>query len=175
MVRILLSSSAVGTDVPEVPGVPKTAVPCTVIIWVFPGSRIGADFYISPILRRSLSELTSNYRVFDITPLNFDSIPEPEHCPSLREQFVFRGGIRPSHGFSLGDDSIGKPLEIVVLPLPVVVIALSDEVQAKGNRFVFVEVRHQPFAGVQAETETGKHTVGRTREATNKKTTFDNI
>lgn len=38
---------------------------------------------------------------------------------------------------------VRKPLVVVELPLPVVVVALSDEIQAEGDRLALIEVRHQ--------------------------------
>lgn len=52
-----------------------------------------------------------------------------------------------------GHDPVGEPLVVIELPLPVVVVALSDKVQAKGHRFALVQVWHQPFAG---RTEEGQ-------------------
>lgn len=41
------------------------------------------------------------------------------------------------------DDPVCEPLVIVELPLAVVVVALTDQVQAKRNRLTLVQMRHQ--------------------------------
>lgn len=55
-------------------------------------------------------------------------------------------GDRSPTKIKSSDDSVGKPLVVVELPLPVVVIALSNQLQAEGDRLTFVQVWHQALA-----------------------------
>lgn len=61
---------------------------------------------------------------------------------------------RAVKGYS-SDNPVREPLVIVELPLAVVVVALTDQVQAESNRLALVQVRHQALTAEQRPDEGG--------------------